>query len=449
MNFIKKLIPEIFLKFLRPYYHGFLAWAGSIYFGHPSEKMVVIGVTGTNGKSTTVNLIAKILEQAGNKVGYTSTVTLSIGQGENLNKAKMTMPSGWILQKWMAKMVKNKCQYAVLEVSSEGLAQNRHLGINFDIAVFTNLTPEHIESHGGFENYKLAKSKLFQTINNLPLTIYKKQTNPNLQKTIITNSDSEHAKYFSSFMAEKYVTYSEKNSSDFQALNISYSPQGVKFFIQNSEFNLHLKGQFDVYNALAALATTSSLGVSLETAKSALEKVEVVPGRVEVIQAEPFTVVVDYAYEPEEMRQLYETVRRWPHKRILQILGPTGGGRDKARIPLLGKMAGEFADLVFITIDDPYDDDPQFLNQQMAQGALGAGKIEGQSLFKSLDRREAVAKAFSFAEAGDLVLITGKGADQKIALANGKYVDWDDRKVAKHELGFLKLNKDKKFIKGW
>jgi UDP-N-acetylmuramoyl-L-alanyl-D-glutamate--2,6-diaminopimelate ligase len=175
----------------------------------------------------------------------------------------------------------------------------------------------------------------------------------------------------------------------------------------------------------------------------------VVPGRVEVIQAEPFTVVVDYAYEPEEMRQLYETVRRWPHKRILQILGPTGGGRDKARIPLLGKMAGEFADLVFITIDDPYDDDPQFLNQQMAQGALGAGKIEGQSLFKSLDRREAVAKAFSFAEAGDLVLITGKGADQKIALANGKYVDWDDRKVAKHELGFLKLNKDKKFIKGW
>lgn len=449
MNFIKKLIPEIFLKFLRPYYHGVLAWAGSIYFGHPSEKMVVIGVTGTNGKSTTVNLIAKILEQAGNKVGYTSTVTLSIGQGENLNKAKMTMPSGWILQKWMAKMVKNKCQYAVLEVSSEGLAQNRHLGINFDIAVFTNLTPEHIESHGGFENYKLAKSKLFQTINNLPLTIYKKQINPNLQKTIITNSDSEHAKYFSSFMAEKYVTYSEKNSSDFQALNISYSPQGVKFFIQNSEFNLHLKGQFDVYNALAALATTSSLGVSLETAKSALEKVEVVPGRVEVIQAEPFTVVVDYAYEPEEMRQLYETVRRWPHKRILQILGPTGGGRDKARIPLLGKMAGEFADLVFITIDDPYDDDPQFLNQQMAQGALGAGKIEGQSLFKSLDRREAVAKAFSFAEAGDLVLITGKGADQKIALANGKYVDWDDRKVAKHELGFLKLNKDKKFIKGW
>lgn len=449
MQFVKKLIPEVLLKFVRPYYHGFLAWAGSIYFGHPSEKMVVIGVTGTNGKSTTVNLIAKILEGAQAKTGFTSTVTFSTGQGENLNKVKMTMSSGWVLQKWMAKMVENKCKYAVLEVSSEGLAQNRHLGINFDVAVFTNLTPEHIESHGGFENYKLAKGKLFQTINNLPLTIYKKQINSNLKKTIVTNLDSEHAKYYSSFKAEKYVTYSEKNPSDFQAVNISYSPQGVKFLVHDSEFNLHLKGQFDIYNALCAIATTSSLGVSINLCKTALEKVEVIPGRVEVIQAEPFTVVVDYAYEPEEMRQLYETVSRWPHKRVLQVLGPTGGGRDKARIPLLGKMAGEFADLVFITIDDPYDDDPKVLNQQMSQGALGAGKTEGQSLFKSLDRREAIAKAFSFAEDGDLVLITGKGADQKMALANGKYMDWDDRKVAKHELGFLKLNKSKKYIKGW
>lgn len=436
MRFFKKLIPNSLLKAVRPLYHGTIAWFGSMYFGRPSEKLIVIGVTGTNGKSTTVNLIAKILQHAGKTVGHTSTVTLNINGQEKLNNAKMTMPSGWLLQKWMREMLNNGCQYAVVEVSSEGLAQSRHKGINFDAAVFTNLTPEHLEAHGGFENYKRAKAKLFECLSHLS---HKSIASKTVPKIIVTNSDDANSEFYSKFSADKHFTYGVKNSADFQASAVQLSPQGISFSCQDVSFNLNLKGQFDVYNALAAVAATASQGVSLSIAKTALEKIKVVPGRVEVVQDAPFSLVVDYAYEPEEMRQLYETVNRWPHKRVLQVLGPCGGGRDKARIAVLGEMAAKFADIVFVTTDDPYDDDPKTIIHQMADAAVSAGKVIGQTLFREPDRRKAIARALSKASAGDLVLITGKGADQKIAVANGKYIDWDDRRVAKEELSKIHL----------
>ena len=172
----------------------------------------------------------------------------------------------------------------------------------------------------------------------------------------------------------------------------------------------------------------------LEAAKHALEKIDVIPGRVEVLRATPFTVVVDYAYEPEEMRQLYETIKRWPHKNIIQVLGPCGGGRDSARIGVLGDMAGSFAQTVVVTTDDPYDDDPAVMGQEMCRHASTQGKTTGQNLFMELDRRKAIAKALSLAQTGDIVLITGKGADQKMALAKGRYEPWDDRTVVREEL---------------
>lgn len=443
MYFIKSLIPDVLIQWLRPYYHGFLAWFASKYFGNPSQKLVVIGVTGTNGKSTTVNLLARILEEAGKKVGYTSTVTLKIGEKEILNPKKMTMPSGWLLQKWMKRMVDEKCEYAIIEVSSEGLAQNRHIGICFDVAVLTNLTPEHIESHGGFENYKHAKGKLFETLSDSELCPPKAQINPELKKTIVTNSDDEHSAYFAGFKADRYITYGVNHSADYQVSDITYSPAGIFYKLQAISYQLALKGQFDVYNSLAAIATARGLGIGLEVCKTALEKVLVVPGRVEVIQTEPFMVVVDYAYEPEEMRQLYETIARWPHKRVIQVLGPTGGGRDTARIPQLGRMAAEYAEIVFVTTDDPYDEDPKELIHKMADGAVAAGKVIGQSLFRNPDRRGAITKALFLAAPGDIVLVTGKGADQSMALAHGKYMPWDDRKVVREELGYLALERKK------
>ena len=398
--------------------------------------MVVIGITGTNGKSTTVNLIAKILEEAGFKTGYTSTVTVNVDGQEHLNTMKMTMPGGWVLQRWMAKMVAAGCTYAVLEISSEGLAQNRHRGIQFDGAVFTNLTPEHIEAHGSFEQYKKEKGKLFAAI-----TKRKKVLNgKNIKKFIVVNADDKNSEYYASFPADQVLTYGVKNPADFRSSGYKNSLKGVELEVGGTHIHVQLKGRFDAYNALCAIAVGASQDISLQISKQALEKVVVVPGRMEIVAEQPFVVLVDYAYEPEEMRQLYETVRMWPYRRILQVLGPTGGGRDKARIPVLGRMAAENADIVFVTTDDPYDDDPKALIHTMAHAALGSGKVIGHTLFRNPDRRGAIAKAFSMAAPGDLVLITGKGADQKMALANGKYIDWDDREVAREELGFKIMN---------
>lgn len=454
----KRLLPSALVKPLRPIYHGLAALAANFYFGRPSNKLVVIGVTGTNGKSTTVNLIAKILEVAGKKVGYTSTVTLKIAGREQLNNLKMTMPSGWLLHRWLRAMVDAGCQYAILEVSSEGLAQNRHLGINFDAAVFTNLTPEHLDSHGGFEAYKLAKARLFASLTKFPVSIRqpadKVQINPKLQKTIVVNADDQAAEFYNQFQADRHLSYGVKNrQADFVATDIRYSPDGIGFNLiplsdgmtQSNDrvksliFNLNLKGQFDVYNSLAAIAVAQSQNIGLEICQKALAEIAVVPGRVEVLQREPVTLVVDYAYEPEEMRQLYETVSRWPHRKVIQVLGPTGGGRDKARIKILGEMAAKFAQTVYVTTDDPYDEDPKILGQQMAEAAAGCGKIFNQDLFCEYDRRQAIRLALQKAQSGDLVLITGKGADQKMALAAGMYVDWDDREVAKEELKKLEL----------
>lgn len=434
MKFIKKLIPESILRFIRPYYHGLISLLANFYFKRPSEKLIVIGVTGTNGKTTTVNLIASILNNSGFKCGYVSTATLNLGEYEYLNPSKITMPSGWFLHKSLAKMLEAGCKYAVVEVSSEGLYQNRHLGINFDVAVFTNLTPEHIEAHGGFENYKMAKGKLFKCLGKFKILNFKFKINSNLKKTIIVNADDAHSQYFKSFKADQYLSYGVKAPADLQAANIVYSPEGISFMIHDSKFMIHLKGQFDVYNSLAAISVAKVLGISLEDSQKALLNISVVPGRVEVLETSPFTVVVDYAYEPEEMRQLYETVARWPHKNILQVLGPCGGGRDTARIEILGEMAAKFAGNVIITTDDPYDDDPRVIGEKMKTAADKISKTTGSIITMELDRRMAIKKALNSAQAGDLVLITGKGADQKMALANGQYLEWDDRQVAKAEL---------------
>jgi UDP-N-acetylmuramoyl-L-alanyl-D-glutamate--2,6-diaminopimelate ligase len=342
----------------------------------------------------------------------------------------MTMPSGWLLHKWLRAMVKNGCHYAVLEISSEGLAQHRHYGINFDIALFTNLTPEHLESHGGFEQYKRAKAILFQSLSHHGLNPAKLAINPGLQKTIVANIDDPYGTYFLNFKAGKHITYGVQNrTANVVPEQVSYDQQGNNFVLHSTRFHLPLKGKFDLYNGLAAIASAGSVGISLDTAKTALEKIAVIPGRVEVLQQKPFTVVIDYAPEPYALAALYDTVAEWQAKRRIHLLGSTGGGRDKARRKILGEMAGSFADIVIVTNEDPYDDDPQEIIDEVASGALGKGKILGTTLFCELDRAKAIAKAVSLAKEDDLVLITGKGSEQKMAIAGGHYIDWDDRKI--------------------
>lgn len=438
---LKFLVP----KFIFQAYYYLLAVAGNFIYGNPSEKLIVIGVTGTNGKSTTVNLIAKILQDNGYKSALTSTVNFKIGERDKLNIYKMTMPGRFFLARFLHHAVEEDCKFAVIEASSEGILQYRNLGIHFDCMVFTNLTPEHIEAHGGFENYKQAKLKYFEQLQNSPHKIINGQK---IAKTIVANADDQHNQGFLNFRVDNKVTFGQNEQAQVRGTNFKHDENGISFEVEGQKFNLKLKGVFDFYNALAAIATAKNYNVDLVNSYQALERIENIPGRVELInEGQNFKIVVDYAPEPESLKQLYATVKSWPafvlprqtsagtsHNKIIHVLGSTGGGRDIARRKILGKLAGENADVVIVTNEDPYDDDPQQIIHDVADGAVEAGKIIKENLFREPDRRLAIAKALSKAEKNDLVIVTGKGAEQKMAVSHGRYIDWDDREVVREEL---------------
>jgi UDP-N-acetylmuramoyl-L-alanyl-D-glutamate--2,6-diaminopimelate ligase len=421
---IKKLIPVFILNF----YHKFLSSLGALVYGHPSDKLKVIGVTGTNGKSTVVNMISFFLEKEGYKIGSTSTVGFKIGDEEWLNDQKMTMIGRFALQKMLAQMVKGGCDYAVIETSSEGIKQYRHLGINYDVTVFTNLTPEHLESHGGFENYKKAKLKLFKHLT-------KKPEKPDTPKVIVANKDDRYFEEFVNYKADRKISFSINEESDFQAHDIGFEDFNTKFDLKGVKFETNVLGEFNIYNIITALAVCSSQGMDLEKMANYLRDFKGTPGRMEFIDnKKDLKILVDYAPEIESLKQLYKALDLFTYNRLIHILGSCGGGRDKSRQPVLGNMAGNKADIVIVTNEDPYDDDPMEIINTVAQGAIENGKILDKDLFKIEDRREAIQKALKLAQKDDLVLLTGKGAEQYICVAQGQKIPWDDRKVVRELL---------------
>jgi len=410
---LKKFIPA----FLLSWYHFLLAALGAILYRFPSKKIKVIGVTGTNGKTTVVNLTTKILEEAGYKVASLSSIKFKIGNKEWPNTLKMTMPGRLKLQRFLRQALNARCRYAVLEITSEGIKQHRHQFLDFDIAVFTNLTPEHIEAHGSFEKYRKAKGKLFQATKGIH----------------IINLDDENVEYFLQFPANKKYTYG-LNKGDINT--------------KNTQFKLNLIGDFNIYNALAAICVGLSQRVNLETCKKALEKVKIIPGRMEEVISEPFKVFVDYAFTPNALEKVYQTLKTGllaeakvkkgtkassppEDKKMICVLGACGGGRDKWKRPELGKLAAKYCNGVIVTNEDPYDENPMEIIEQVVKGASGKAK-------KILDRREAIREALKLAQVGDIVVITGKGCEPWICVAGGKKIPWDDRKVVKEE--FKKLN---------
>lgn len=404
---MRKFIPS----FLLSWYHFFFALLGAFMFRFPAKKLVVIGVTGTNGKSTTVDMISRILREAGMKTASLSSVRFQIGEKEERNTLKMTMPGRLFIQKFLRKAVDQGYTHAVVEVTSEGILQHRHRFLNFHTAVLTNLSPEHIERHGSFERYKKTKGKLFRMV----------------KKTHVINADDKHAEYFLQFPCKELIRYS---SAD--AKNIQENEQGTRFQYGDTEFSLSLLGQFNVLNALAAICVAKSLEISLETSKKALEKMQGVPGRMEVVIQEPFRVVVDYAFTPAALGKVYKTLKPSSGK-LLCVLGAAGGGRDTWKRPVLGGIAAQYCDRIIVTNEDPYEEDPLQIMAQVVQGTLGkAEAIE--------DRRVAVQRALFFARAGDTVVITGKGSEDSIAVKGGKKIPWDDREVVREE--FSKLDKD-------
>lgn len=393
MRFLKKIIPYPLISL----YHFKLALLAAFIYGFPGKKIKVIGVTGTSGKSTVVEMISKILEESGFKTASLSSIRFKIDKKEWINDLKMTMPGRFKIQKFLYSAVKENCQFAVIEVTSEGIKQHRHRFINFDTAVFTNLSPEHIESHGGFENYRNEKLKLFKACRNVH----------------VINTDDENAKFFWEIDAKKKYDYGIKKAED-----INVSENGIKFKVNNVEFNLNLIGEFNVYNALAAIFTGLSHDIPLETCARALDKIKTVAGRMEVVVSKPFKVIVDYAHTSEQLKKTYESLK---DNNLICVLGSCGGGRDKWKRPILGEIANEYCSKVIITNEDPYDDDPMEIITDVAKGAEKALKI--------LDRKQAIKEALQLAKPNDIVVITGKGSEPWMCVENGKKIPWSDKNI--------------------
>ncbi len=390
---IKKFIPGFLLRF----YHFCLALLGAVIFGFPGKdkRMKIIAVTGTNGKSTTVEFISKIFESAGIPCASQSTVRFKIKEREFQNNYKMTMPGRFFIQKFLRQALSNKCQYAILEVTSEGIRQFRHKFINFDTAIFTNLSPEHIESHGSFENYRNEKLKLFKAAKNIH----------------IINTDDQNAKYFLDIPAKKTITYSlEKGDVN----------------MVNTKLKLSLEGKFNNYNALAAVCVGLNYGISKNICIKAVEDLREMPGRMEKVVSEPFSVFIDYAFTPNALEKVYTTLK--PRDgRLVCVLGACGGGRDKWKRPVLGKIAKDYCDEIIITNEDPYDEDPMEIINQVAETA-------GPKAQKILNREEAIKTAIKLSKPQDVVIITGKGSEPWMCVANGKKIPWDDRQIARKAL---------------
>ena len=426
LNLLKKFVPQ----FLISWYHFILSFLGAFFYGFPSKKLIVIGVTGTNGKSTVVDLITRILEESGEKVCSLSSIRFKIGNKEQINDLKMTMPGRFMIQKFLKEAVVSGCRYAVLEVTSEGIKQHRHRFINFQTAIFTNLTPEHIEAHGSFEKYRETKGKLFEAT----------------KKIHILNLDDENIDYFLQFPAKTKIGYEIKLDKKFEvreivkAENPTATATGIEFKIKDQNFKVGLLGFFNIYNCLAAIAFAKSQKISLKICKKALEKVKGIPGRMEEVISKPFKVFVDYAFTPSALEKVYQTIiNNFRPKKLICVLGAAGGGRDKWKRPILGELAGKYCDQIIITNEDPYDEDPLQILSQIKSGVISYKLPITNEI---LDRREAIKKSLKLAQPGDLVIITGKGCETSIA-EKGRKIPWDDRKVVREEFEKLKITAQK------
>lgn len=425
---MKKLIPNKILNI----YHYLIALLSAYYYLLPSRKMIVIGVTGTKGKTSTANFIWATLNQ-GYKTGIISTANIRIGQEEKLNPYHMTMPGRWTIHKLMSQMVKNGCTHCVIETTSEGLKQFRHIGINYDYAVFTNLTPEHLNSHeGSFEKYKITKGKLFESLGK---NKKKKINNKLIKKIIIANNDSDHADYYLSFPADKKITYSINNRSDIRATNINTNNDGISFTVEQHDFNSPILGEFNISNILPAIIIAKEEQVSLDKIQEGLSELKMIPGRMELIdEKQNFTVIVDYAHEKESMTKALQTAKKIAgDQKVIVLLGAEGGGRDTTKRYEMGKIAAKLADFVVVSNVDPYNDDPEKIIEDIAVASQKYGKIKNENLFTITDRRNGIVKALQLAKTKDVVIITGKGAEQSIII-NGQSSPWDDRLVVREEL---------------
>ncbi|MEK7463718.1 MAG: UDP-N-acetylmuramyl-tripeptide synthetase [Patescibacteria group bacterium] len=411
LNKVRQYVPTKIFAFFQPAYHYSLALLAAIIYRFPSRKIKVVGVTGTKGKSTTTEIINAILEEAGYKTALSNTIRYKIGNESTDNRFKMSMPGRFFVQSLIRKAVSAKCNFIILEMTSQGTLQFRHKFIHLDAFVFTNLSPEHIESHGSYENYAAAKVKIACEM------MKSKKSN----RIIVANADDKESVRFLGCESEIKATFSTKDAEPFEI-----QKEGIDFTLGGKKVRSPLSGLFNLYNLLAGISCARSLGISNDVIARAVEKFVGVRGRVEKIKSgQDFNVVVDYAHTADSLEKLYQVFET---SRSICVLGGTGGGRDKWKRKEMGRIADAYCDEIILTDEDPYDEDPKQIVADVAEG------ISGQSPKIIMDRRAAIAEAIKNARTGDSVLITGKGTDPYIMGPNGTKMPWDDARIAKEEL---------------
>ncbi len=411
LNKIRPYIPVKLFKFFQPPYHYTLALLAAIIYRFPSRNIKVIGVTGTKGKSTTTEIINALLEEAGYKTAVSNTIRYKVGKQSTDNKFKMSMPGRFFVQRLIRRAVSAKCDYIILEMTSQGTLQFRHKFIHLDAFIFTNLSPEHIDSHGSYENYVAAKVKIAGEM----------MKSKKLNRIIVANADDKESVRFLDCESEVKATFSTKDAEPFEI-----KKEGIDFTLGGKTVHSPLSGLFNLYNLLAGIVCVRNFSISDDIIIRAVEKFEGVKGRVEKIKAgQNFNVVVDYAHTPDSLEKLYQVFNT---SRNICVLGGTGGGRDNWKRKEMGRIADMYCDEVILTDEDPYDEDP---NQIVKDVAVG---ITGQTPKIIMDRRAAIAEALKSAQTGDSVLITGKGTDPYIMGAYGLKTPWSDAQVAREEL---------------
>ncbi len=407
----RTIIPRKLFVALQPTYHYLLAWGAAVIYGFPSQKLKIVGITGTKGKTSTAELTASILEATGFKVALAGTLHFKIGDHEEPNLFKMTMPGRFFMQRFLRRAVDAGCQWAVLEMTSEGARQSRHAFIELDALIFTNLSPEHIESHGSYEAYRDAKLKLARAL----------EQSRKERRVMLANADDKEAPRFLAAKVPRKLTFQLRDAGAYQLTD-----HGVSLIYKGERISSPLRGLFNIYNIMAAATFAESQGIPPEIAKKGIEHITEIRGRAQEIAAgQDFTVIVDYAHTPDSLRAIYEA---FEGKRKICVLGSTGGGRDTWKRPEMGKIADDSCDKVILTNEDPYDEDPEGIIKEIASG------MSKQKPEIIMDRRAAIAHALSCARTSDAVIITGKGTDPYIMGPKGSKIPWSDAKVATEEL---------------
>ncbi|MEK7628483.1 MAG: UDP-N-acetylmuramyl-tripeptide synthetase [Patescibacteria group bacterium] len=396
--------------FVIHFYHWFLAFVSALFLLFPSKRLIVIGVTGTKGKTSTTEFINAIFEAAGYTTALSNTIRMKVGPDSKQNTRRMSMPGRFTLQMFIAKAADAGCQVLVMEMTSEGARQHRHRFIDIDALVFTNLSPEHIESHGSFEAYANAKMDIGRAL----------VRSPKRPRIMVANAEDAFGAQFLSLPVDMPAPFSLAQVTPYHA-----DSNGGTFTFNNKKILVHLPGDFSLRNAVAAAVVAHAFGIQADVIARGIDQVTEIPGRAQEIKAgQDFSAVVDYAHTPDSLSALYDA---YAPKRLICVLGNTGGGRDIWKRPKMGEVADTRCAEVILTNEDPYDEDPASILQSMASGMKRTPTV-------ILDRRAAIREALHRANPGDAVLITGKGTDPSIRGAGGTSIPWSDAVVVAEEL---------------